>query len=60
MLIAILQGYGKPAHQSAIAANVAMLMSLFGESNLKQNAQRAIEMMQSGKPYALLQQLAAR
>ncbi|OCG74954.1 bifunctional anthranilate synthase glutamate amidotransferase component TrpG/anthranilate phosphoribosyltransferase TrpD [Gilliamella sp. Occ4-3] len=60
MLIAILQGHGKPAHQSAIAANVAMLMSLFGESNLKQNAQRAIEMMQSGKPYALLQQLAAR
>lgn len=60
MLIAILQGHGKPAHQSAIAANVAMLMSLFGELNLKQNAQRAIEMMQSGKPYALLQQLAAR
>ncbi|NUF48680.1 bifunctional anthranilate synthase glutamate amidotransferase component TrpG/anthranilate phosphoribosyltransferase TrpD [Gilliamella sp. ESL0250] len=60
MLIAILQGHGKPAHESAIAANVAMLMSLFGESNLKQNVQRAIAMMRSGKAYALLQQLAAR
>jgi anthranilate synthase/phosphoribosyltransferase len=60
MLIAILQGHGKPAHESAIAANVAMLMSLFGDSDLKQNAQRAIEMMHSGKAYLLLQQLAAR
>lgn len=60
MLIAILQGYGKPAHEAAIAANVAMLMSLFGQSDLKQNAQQAIDMMHSGKAYTLLQQLAAR
>ncbi|OCF95429.1 bifunctional anthranilate synthase glutamate amidotransferase component TrpG/anthranilate phosphoribosyltransferase TrpD [Gilliamella sp. wkB308] len=60
MLIAILQGHGKPAHEAAIAANVAMLMSLFGQSDLKQNAQQAIEMMHSGKAYTLLQQLAAR
>ena len=60
MLIAILQGHGKPAHEAAIAANVAMLMSLFGQSNLKQNAKQAIEMMRSGKAYQLLQQLAAR
>ncbi|NUF27426.1 anthranilate synthase/phosphoribosyltransferase [Gilliamella bombicola] len=60
MLLAILQGHGKPAHEAAIAANVAMLMSLFGELDLKQNAQRAIDMMRSGKAYALLQQLAAR
>ncbi|WP_085247495.1 bifunctional anthranilate synthase glutamate amidotransferase component TrpG/anthranilate phosphoribosyltransferase TrpD [Gilliamella mensalis] len=60
MLLAILQGHGKAAHQAAIAANVAMLMSLFGELDLKQNAQRAIDMMRSGKAYALLQQLAAR
>ena len=60
MLIAILQGHGKPAHEAAIAANVAMLMSLFGQSDLKQNAKQAIEMMRSGKAYQLLQQLAAR
>lgn len=60
MLIAILQGHGKPAHEAAIAANVAMLMSLFGQSDLKQNAQQAIDMMHSGKAYTLLQQLAAR
>ena len=60
MLIAILQGHGKPAHEAAIAANVAMLMSLFGQSDLKKNAQQAIEMMHSGKAYNLLQQLAAR
>lgn len=60
MLIAILQGHGKPAHEAAIAANVAMLMSLFGQSDLKQNAQQAIDMMHSGKAYTLLKQLAAR
>lgn len=60
MLIAILQGHGKLAHEAAIAANVAMLMSLFGQSDLKQNAQQAIDMMHSGKAYTLLQQLAAR
>lgn len=60
MLIALLQGHGKPAHEAAIAANVAMLMSLFGQSDLKQNAQQAIDMMHSGKAYTLLQQLAAR
>lgn len=59
MLTDILQGNGKPAHQSAIAVNVAMLMSLFGETDLKQNAQKAIAAMQGGKPYQLLQKLAA-
>lgn len=60
MLIAILQGHGKPAHESAIAVNVAMLMSLFDQPDLKQNAKQAIDMMRSGKAYQLLQQLAAR
>ena len=60
LLLAILQGQGKPAHEAAIAANVAMLISLFGEADLKQNAQRAIELMHSGKAYELLQKLAAR
>lgn len=60
LLLAILQGHGKPAHEAAIAANVAMLISLFGEPDLKQNAKRAIELMRSGKAYELLQKLAAR
>ena len=60
LLLAILQGHGKTAHEAAIAANVAMLISLFGEPDLKQNAQRAIELMHSGKAYELLQKLAAR
>ncbi|MDF7666273.1 anthranilate phosphoribosyltransferase [Orbaceae bacterium ESL0727] len=60
LLIAILQGHGRPAHEAAIAANVAMLMSLFDQPDLKANAKQAIEMMRSGKAYALLQKLAAR
>lgn len=60
LLLEILQGHGKPAHEAAIAANVAMLISLFGEPDLKQNAKRAIELMRSGKAYELLQKLAAR
>lgn len=60
LLLAILQGHGKPAHEAAIAANVAMLISLFGEPDLKQNAKRAIELMRSSKAYELLQKLAAR
>lgn len=60
LLLAILQGHGEPAHEAAIAANVAMLISLFGEPDLKQNAKRAIELMRSGKAYELLQKLAAR
>lgn len=60
LLLAILQGHGKPAHEAAIAANVAMLISLFGEPDLKQNAKSAIELMRSGKAYELLQKLAAR
>lgn len=60
LLTAILKGEGKPAHEAAIAVNVAMLMSLFGQSDLKHNAKKAIDMMRSGKPYRLLQQLATR
>lgn len=60
MLIDILQGHGKPAHESAIAVNVAMLMKLFDHNDLKANATAAIAMMRSGKPYQLLSQLALR
>ena len=60
ILINILQGKGQPAHEAAIAINVAMLMKLFDQNNLKQNTTQAIAMMKSGKPYQLLTDLAQR
>jgi len=59
-LIAILQGHGQFPHTAAIAANVAMLMKLFGHNDLKANAIAAINAMHSGKPYQLLSALAQR
>lgn len=56
----ILQGRGKPAHEAAIAVNVAMLMKLFDHNDLPANAAQAIAMMRSGKPYQLLAALAQR
>lgn len=60
MLIDILQGHGQAAHEAAIAVNVAMLMKLFDQNDLAANANQAISMMRSGKPYQLLTALAER
>jgi anthranilate phosphoribosyltransferase len=56
----ILTGKGTEAQMSAVAVNVAMLLRLFGQDDLKANAQQALEAMASGKPYQLVQQLAQR
>ncbi|SJL82951.1 anthranilate phosphoribosyltransferase [Vibrio palustris] len=56
----ILSGQGKPAHNAAVAANVAMLLKLFGREDLKQNVRQAQDVMASGEAYHLLQQLAQR
>lgn len=56
----LLQGKGSAAHEAAVAANVALTLRLFGDEDLKHNAQFAIEVMQSGKPYQQVQALAAR
>lgn len=56
----ILTGKGTPAQVAAVAANVALLLRLFGQEDLKANAQQAIEIMQSGSAYQLVQQLAER
>ncbi|WP_299014384.1 anthranilate phosphoribosyltransferase [uncultured Photobacterium sp.] len=56
----ILLGKGTDAQQAAIAANVALLLRLFGNEDLKANTQKAIEVMQSGKAYELVEKLAAR
>ncbi|OBT12049.1 anthranilate phosphoribosyltransferase [Vibrio sp. UCD-FRSSP16_10] len=56
----LLSGKGTEAQESAVAANVALLMKLFGHEDLKANAKQAIEAMRSGKAYQLVEQLAAR
>jgi anthranilate phosphoribosyltransferase len=56
----MLTGKGTPAQLGAVAVNVALLMKLFGHEDLKANAALAIEAMNSGKAYQLVQALAER
>ena len=56
----LLQGKGDPAHEAAVAVNVAMLLRLFGQEDLKQNAQQALEVIRSGDAYQRVTALAAR
>ncbi|SKA57135.1 anthranilate phosphoribosyltransferase [Enterovibrio nigricans] len=56
----ILQGKGTDAQQAAVAVNVALLLRLFGHEDLKANTKKALDIMQSGKPFELVQQLASR
>lgn len=56
----ILTGKGTLAQMSAVAVNVALLLRLFGCEDLTANAQRAMDVMNSGKAYQLVQQLAKR
>ncbi|GHA56165.1 anthranilate phosphoribosyltransferase [Photobacterium aphoticum] len=56
----ILTGKGTDAQMGAVAVNVALLLRLFGHEDLKANTQQALAVMQSGKAYALVDQLAAR
>lgn len=57
----LLQGKGGPgAYRSRVAANVALLLQLFGHKNLRQNAQRALDVIHSGQAYALVTALAAK
>lgn len=56
----ILVGRGSDAQQAAVAANVALLMRLFGHEDLKANTQKAIGVMQSGNAFELVEKLASR
>ncbi|MDN2481409.1 anthranilate phosphoribosyltransferase [Vibrio agarivorans] len=56
----ILTGKGTDAQVGAVAVNVALLMRLFGHEDLKANTQQAIDAMNSGKAYDLVQRLAAQ
>lgn len=60
ILARLLQGKGEPAHAAAIAINVALLLKLFGQEELRHNAQQALEMIHSGQAYQRITALAAR
>ena len=60
ILTRLLQGKGESAHDAAVAVNVAMLMRLYGEEDLKANARRVIEFLHSGAAFDQVQALAAR
>lgn len=60
ILSRLLQGKGELAHASAVAANVAVLMRLFGQENLRNNAQQAMDIISSGVAFERVQALAAR
>jgi anthranilate phosphoribosyltransferase len=57
LLQALLNGSGAPAHVDAVAANVALLMRLFGHRQLKDNVERVKIVLSSGAPYQTLLQL---
>ncbi|CAD83490.1 anthranilate phosphoribosyltransferase [Candidatus Blochmanniella floridana] len=53
-IINILQGKGKPSHMETVAANVALLLKLFGQNDLRLNASNALNQMYNGEPYKKL------
>ena len=57
MITALLQGKGKAEHNQAVAMNTALLLKLFGQENIKDNAQRALDVIAQGKPFETLQKL---
>ncbi|AUI66357.1 MULTISPECIES: anthranilate phosphoribosyltransferase [Glaesserella] len=57
-ITALLQGKGEAAHIDAVAVNVAMLMRLFGERDLKTNTAKVKAHLATGKAFDTLQQLA--
>ncbi len=60
ILTRLLQGKGEPAHEAAVAANVAMLMRLHGEEDLQINVQKVMDVLRSGAAYDRVTALAAR
>ncbi|QCI26751.1 anthranilate phosphoribosyltransferase [Buchnera aphidicola (Thelaxes californica)] len=53
----LLQGDGNIQHAQIISANVAMVLKIFGYNNLKENAQHALEIIQSGIVYKKILQI---
>lgn len=59
-MITILKGQGKLAHNSVIAANVALLLKLFGYNDLRSNVLLALDKIHQGIPYTQLMSLLKR
>ena len=57
MITALLQGKGKAEHNQAVAMNTALLLKLFGQEDIKQNAQQVLDVIVQGKPFETLQKL---
>ena len=57
MITALLQGKGKAEHHQAVAMNTALLLKLFGQEDIKDNAQRVLDVITQGKPFETLQKL---
>ncbi|MBN6079461.1 anthranilate phosphoribosyltransferase [Aggregatibacter actinomycetemcomitans] len=57
MITALLQGNGKAEHNQAVAMNTALLLKLFGQDDLKRNAQQVLDVIAQGKPFETLQRL---
>ncbi len=60
ILARLLQGKGEPAHEAAVAANVALLLKLFGREDLRENTRQALTAIRGGGAYELVTALAAR
>lgn len=60
ILTRLLQGKGEAAHEAAVAANVALLMRLFGQEDLRANASKALAVLRSGDAWNRVTALAAR
>lgn len=60
ILARLLQGKGEPAHEFVVAANVALLLKLFGYENLRENTCQVLDEIHSGSPYARVMALAER
>ncbi|CUR53670.1 Anthranilate phosphoribosyltransferase [Serratia symbiotica] len=60
IIIQLLKGKGNIAHISAIAANVALLLKLFGNEDLIENTQKALDIIYSGKAYMYITKLSKR
>jgi len=60
ILTRLLQGKGEQAHEEAVAVNVALLLKIFGQEDLRENAQKALKAIRSGQAYERVVALAAR
>ncbi|MBD2792699.1 anthranilate phosphoribosyltransferase [Xenorhabdus sp. CUL] len=56
----LLQGHGQKAHIDTVAANVALLMKIHGQEDLRENTQLALNIIYSGQAYEKVTALAAR